>query len=106
MSTTAQDSLDTQQPLAPGAEEAAQAAEAPATSTGRSSTRSYTLFEEARTDTWTKLGEVEADSPEAALETLGEQKLKQAQGRFTAVPSRFFRPVKPNVTTVTTISFD
>lgn len=69
------------------------------------SSREYVLFEEARAETWTRIGAAEADTPDAALETLGEVKLKSGQ-RFMAIPSRFVRPVKPNITTVTTISFD
>ena len=71
----------------------------------RSNSREYTLFEEARTDTWTQIGKVEADTQEAALESLGEQKLKEPK-RFMAIPSRFAVPRKPKVDTVTTISFD
>lgn len=100
MSTTAQDE-QTQAPAAPQAAPAAQPTQAPQTSS-----RSYTVFEEARTDTWTKIGEFEADSQEAALEALGEQKLKGAQGRFLAIPTRFVVPRKPKVTTQIQISFD
>lgn len=71
-----------------------------------SNSRSYTLFEEARADTWTKLREVEADTEKEALDTLGEQKLKEQGKRFMAIPSRFVRPRKPKVDTVTTISYD
>ena len=103
MSTT-----QTQTPL-PGesAQAAAEAAQAVAAATPEpaKSERAYTLFEEARADTWTKLGEVEAGSQEAALETLGQQKLQSGQ-RFMAIPSRFVRPVKPKITTQTTITFD
>ncbi len=113
MSETAQE----QQTIAPTPEEmaaadAAAAAEAaaaaPEPQADRSNTRSYTLFEEARQDTWTKLGAVEAATPEAALDTLGEAKLKEsAQGkRFMAIPSRFVVPKKPKVDTVTTITYD
>ena len=109
MSTTAQ---ETQTTIDPGAQaglvtnaqtEAPAAAPAPA---GKSSSRSYTLFEEARTDTWTKLKEVEAATEEDALNTLGEQKLKEPNKRFMAIPTRFVRPRKPTVDTVTTISYD
>jgi hypothetical protein len=106
MSTTAQESqtaIDTGAPATPPAPATQSAAtEAPRAS----SSRSYTLFEEARTDTWTKLGEVEAGNEEDALNTLGEQKLKEAGKRFMAIPSRFVRPRKPKVDTVTTISYD
>lgn len=71
----------------------------------KSSSREYTLFEEARSETWTRIGTANADTQEAALDTLGEQKLKSGQ-RFMAIPSRFVRPVKPKVTTVTTVSYD
>jgi hypothetical protein len=98
--TTIPSAGDQAAPSAPAA-----APSAPPAAKTQTSSRSYTLFEEARSDTWTKLGEAEADSPDAALETLGEQKLKSGQ-RFMAIPSRFVRPVKPNITTVTTISFD
>lgn len=101
MSTTAQDEQTTQAPPASQAAPAAQPTQAPQTSS-----RSYTVFEEARTDTWTKIGEYEADSQEAALEALGEQKLKAAQGRFLAIPTRFVVPRKPKVTTQIQISFD
>lgn len=79
--------------------------DAPAAQEPRTSLRSYTLFEEARAETWTRITQVEADTQESALETLGEQKLKSGQ-RFMAIPSRFVRPVKPSIKTVTTISFD
>lgn len=66
----------------------------------------YLIFEEARTDTWTQLGPARAKSPELALETLGEQKLKAAQGRFMVVPTRYVTQKKPNVTTQTIIAWD
>lgn len=72
---------------------------------GKSNTREYTLFEEARTDTWTKLGTVTSDTTENAIDTLGEQKLKSGQ-RFMAIPTRFVVPKKPKVTTVTTVTYD
>ena len=102
MSTT---DTQTQTPL-PGetAQAAAEVASAAAPEPAKSE-REYILFEEARADTWSKVGAVEAGSQEAALETLGEAKLKNGQ-RFMAIPSRFVRPVKPKVTTQTTISFD
>lgn len=78
---------------------------APPAAAPASSSREYVLFEEARTDTWTQIAKAEAGSSEAALETLGEQKLKSGQ-RFMAIPTRFVRPVKPKVTTTTSISFD
>ena len=107
MSTTAQE----QQTLAgsPEPQEAAQTAQAPAApqeAAQRSSSRSYTIFEEARTDTWTRVTEVEADTQEAAIDSLGETKLKAANGRFMAIPSRFVQPKKPKVTTVTSISYE
>jgi hypothetical protein len=108
MSTTAQEAQTAiaTPGEAPAADETteAEATTAPATQP-RASSRSYVLFEEARAETWTKLGEVEADTQEAALETLGEQKLKSGQ-RFMAIPARFVRPVKPSISTVTTISFE
>ena len=108
MSTTAQEqSQGQQQPSeASSAAPPAAAATAAATTTPTSrSDRQYVLFEEARQDTWTEIGRVDAGSREEALETLGEQKLK-GQSRFMAIPARFVQPVKPKVTTVTTISFD
>lgn len=108
MSTTAQDT-----PL-PGttAEEAAEAltevaAAAPAAAAPRASADvEYILFEETRTDTYTQLTTVRAKSPEAAMESLGEAKLKTLNGRLMVVPSRYVTQKKPNITTVTTISFD
>lgn len=105
MSTT-----ETQTPL-PGetaqaaAEQLQDVAAAAAPAEPSKSEREYILFEEARAETWTKLGAVEAGSQEAALETLGQQKLQSGQ-RFMAIPSRFVRPVKPKITTQTTITFD
>lgn len=78
---------------------------APAEAATAAEQREYTLFEEARSDTWTKLGVALAKTPEAALESLGEQKLKSGQ-RFMAIPSRFVVPRKPQVKVETTISFD
>lgn len=67
----------------------------------------YMVFEEARTDTYTKLGTQRAKTAELAIETLvGEQKLKTAQGRFMAVPTRYITEKKPKVTTVTSIDWD
>ena len=73
MSETAQE----QTTIAPTAEEmaaadaaaAAAAAEAAAPA-GKTNSRSYTLFEETRTDTWTRLQAVEAATEEDALGTL------------------------------------
>ena len=101
MSTTAQDPLGSA-----NTETAAATPPATPSTPAAPSTRSYTLFEEARTDTWTKLNEVEADSQEAALESLGQQKLQSAQGRFMAIPTRFVVPRKPKVETQIQISFD
>ena len=101
MSTTAQDPLGNA-----SAEPAATTTPSTPSTPAAPSTRSYTLFEEARTDTWTKLNEVEADSQEAALESLGQQKLQAAQGRFMAIPTRFVVPRKPKVETQIQISFD
>lgn len=108
-----------QQTITPTAEEmaaadaaAAAAAAAAVTTTttaapeGKSNSRSYTLFEEARQDTWTKIMEIEADSEPEALNSLGEKKLSEPGKRFMAIPSRFVRPRKPKVDTVTTISYD
>jgi hypothetical protein len=107
MSTTAQDEATPDLAAEEAAQEAPTApAAAAAPEPAPTTPRSYVLFEEARTDTWTKLGEVEAASQEAALESLGDQKLKTAQGRFMAIPSRFVQPRKPKVETQTTISFD
>lgn len=116
MSTTAepQQTLENQEQAAQG--QAAQQGQAGATSPvppnvpptapePKSNTREYILFEEARADTWTQIGKAEADNTEAALDTLGDQKLKSGQ-RFVAIPSRFFVPRKPKVTTITTISYD
>lgn len=102
MSTTAQEqgqqtSLSTPPPAA--------SATSPTQTQTKDNSRDYVLFEEARQDTWTQIGKVKADSQEAALETLGEQKLK-GQSRLMAIPARFVRPVKPKVTTVTTVSFE
>lgn len=109
MSETAQEqtSISTTPPpdALAGSPSAAAQSEPEAQAQARSNQRKYTLFEEARTDTWTRLSEAEADSPDAALETLGEQKLKEPK-RFMAIPSRFVIPKKPKVDTVTTISFD
>lgn len=66
----------------------------------------YLIFEEARTDTWTQLGPARAKSPELALETLGEQKLKAAQGRFMVIPTRYITQRKPKVTTQTIIDWE
>lgn len=104
MSTTAQDAQTSLAPDA-GAQQQQDATAAASSSTTAKSPRSYTLFEEARQDTWTKLAEVEAETQEEALDTLGEQKLKSGQ-RFMAIPSRFVVPRKPKVTTVTSIAYD
>lgn len=72
----------------------------------KSNSRSYTVFEEARQDTWTKIKEIEADSEPEALNSLGEKKLSEPGKRFMAIPSRFVRPRKPKVDKVTTISYD
>lgn len=107
MSTTAQSEGQQSIQNPPDTREAAAPAAAPAAPAQRASNDvEYLLFEEARTDTWTQLGPVRAKTPEAAIETLGEQKLKAAQGRFMAVPSRYVTQKKPNVTTVTSISWD
>lgn len=105
MSTTAQETTTAAEDTGPaGTALEAAATPAPPAEPAKSE-REYTLFEEARADTWTKLGVVEAGSQEAALETLGQPKLQSGQ-RFMAVPSRFIRPVKPKITTQTTITFD
>jgi hypothetical protein len=78
----------------------------PETQAAKTNSREYVLFEEARSDTWTKIGTVEADTQEEALESLGEQKLKSTQGRFMAIPARFVVPRKPKVTTVTNVAWD
>lgn len=106
MSTTAQERQERQEQTAiesPAASPGETAA--PVSTTTTRSDRQYVLFEEARQDTWSEIGRVDAGSREEALETLGEQKLK-GQARFMAIPARFVQPVKPKVTTVTTISFD
>ena len=111
MSTTAQDTPlpgTTAQEAAEALSELAAAAPAPA-APAPANDREYTLFEEARQDTWTQIGKVEARSQEAALESLGEQKLVAAQKegkRFMAIPSRFAVPRKPKVDTVTTVAFE
>ena len=105
MSTTAQSEGQQSIQNPPDTREAPAAAAAPPAA-AKQSLRSYTLFEEARQDTWTRLTEVDAGSEEDALNTLGEQKLKEAGKRFMAIPSRFVRPRKPKVDTVTTISYD
>ena len=110
MSTTAQE----QQTIAsnpPPDELAGETSAAPATASAaapepKSNSRSYTVFEEARQDTWTKIKEIEADSEPEALNSLGEKKLSEPGKRFMAIPSRFVRPRKPKVDTVTTISYD
>lgn len=101
MSTTAQEPLTGTGDAA--AAEAPQPDPAPAR---QSNDVEYILFEEARTDTWTELTTVRAKSPEAAIESLGEQKLKAAQGRFMAVASRYATKKKPKVRTVTNIDWD
>jgi len=111
MSTTAQEEkhLVDQSPPAAASETPAPAPTPAATEQAASNSREYTLFEEARQDTWAQVGKVEASSQEEALNTLGEQKLAQAQKenkRFMAIPSRFAVPRKPNVQTQTSISFD
>lgn len=105
MSTTAQEQQQTLNPDASA--QPAQAPAAPAEAqTPKSTSRSYTLFEEARQDTWTKIKEVEADSEAEALDSLGERKLGEQGKRFMAIPSRYVRPRKPKVDTVTTISYE
>ena len=49
---------------------------------------------------------MEADTEQDALDTLGEPKLREPNKRFMAIPSRFVRPRKPKVDTVTTITYD
>ena len=109
MSTTAQEQQTIASDPPPeelaGATSAAAPASAPAPEP-KSNSRSYTVFEEARQDTWTKIKEVEADSEPEALNSLGEKKLSEPGKRFMAIPSRFVRPRKPKVDTVTTISYD
>lgn len=107
MSTTAQESGQTSISHPPGEAPAAEAAAAPTPAPpARSSEVEYLLFEEARADTWTQLSTVRASSPQAAIESLGEAKLKAAQGRFMAVPTRYVTQKKPKVTTVTNIDWD
>jgi len=84
----------------------ASSATEPESAPARSNSRSYTLFEEARQDTWTKLQQVDADSESEALDKLGEKKLAEPNKRFMAIPTRYVRPRKPKVDTVTTITYD
>lgn len=105
MSTTAQEQGQQTSLSTPPQTAASAPANPPAQAQAKDNSRDYVLFEEARQDTWTQIGTVKADSQEAALESLGEQKLK-GQSRFMAIPARFVRPVKPKVTTVTTVSFE
>jgi hypothetical protein len=106
MSTTAQEQTGQATTNPPAEATAASTASSPAPAPAAAkSDRQYVLFEEARQDTWTEVGRIEAGSREEALESLGETKLK-GQSRFMAIPARFVQPVKPKVTTVTTISFD
>ena len=114
MSTTAQETLADaagNPTTNPNVDAGAQTGQTPApaeTATQRSSADvEYLIFEEARTDTWTQLGKQRAKTAELAIETLvGEPKLKTAQGRFMAVPTRYITQKKPKVTTVTSIDWD
>lgn len=110
MSTTEQQQIgETATASAPGAPPAtAETAppDAPVAAARASNDVEYILFEEARTDTWTELTTVRAKTPEAAIESLGEAKLKAANGRFMAVASRYATKKKPKVTTVTNIDWD
>lgn len=103
MSTTEQLPPDA---VRPSPTETPEPTPAPQPARAASNSREYVIFEEARTDTWSRIGTAEADSPQAAIESLGEQKLKTTQARFMAIPARFVQPKKPKVTTVTNIDWD
>jgi hypothetical protein len=70
----------------------------------RSSTREYVLLENAGKDTWTIVGRAVSSSPENALRSLGEKKLKDGV-QYVGVPTRSWQPAPASVKTTTTISF-
>ena len=49
---------------------------------------------------------VDADTEQDALDTLGETKLRSRTSASWRSPTRFVRPRKPKVDTVTTITYD
>lgn len=69
------------------------------------SSREYIVLEErGATGTWVETKRVVASSPEEALLSL-EGELKQGV-RYAVPPSRFWRPGKPRIKTVTTVDID
>jgi hypothetical protein len=114
MSTTAQEALDTGANPNEGPAAAAQTAQTPADppaapQAAKSDTREYTLFEETRKDNWAKIGTVTATTQEAAIDSLGQDRLVAAQKEnksFMAIASTYVQPKKPKVQVQTTITYD